>query len=53
MLEHFLQFSGDKTADVVVLTSMIDPKKRKKNKTRQNFNPNANTQMREGNFVQN
>lgn len=33
MFEYFLQFSGDKTADVVVLTSMIDPKKRKDEKT--------------------
>jgi len=32
MFEYFLQFSGDKTADVVVLTSMIDLEKKKKKK---------------------
>lgn len=32
MFEYFLQFSGDKTADLVVLTSMIDPKKKKRKK---------------------
>lgn len=32
MFEHFLQFSGDKTADAVVLTSMIHPKKKERRK---------------------
>ena len=46
--EYFLQFSCDKTADVVVLTSMIDQKKKKeKRKKRQDFNPNVNTQTRD------
>lgn len=44
MFEYFLQFFGDKTADVVVLTAMIGTKRKKNNK---NFNPNANTQMRD------
>lgn len=36
MFEYFLQFSGDKTADVFVLTSMIVPKtkERKERKKR-------------------
>lgn len=55
MFEYFLQSSGEKSADVVVLTSMIDQKekktekrkqKRKKKEKSRNFNPNANTQMR-------
>lgn len=37
MLEYFLQFSGDKTADVVVLTSMIDPKKKKEKQDKAKF----------------
>lgn len=56
MFEYFLQFSGNRTADVVVLTSMTDPKKTIRKKRRQNFNPNVNVDERcskEGNFVQN
>lgn len=46
--EYFLQFSCDKTADLVVLTSMIDLKKKKeKREKRQDFNPKVKIQMRD------
>lgn len=32
MFEYFLQSSGEKSADVVVLTSMIDQKEKKQKK---------------------